>query len=115
MENVTRTNRQVFDIAGTITGQDGLRVEVSFDLIEMEDLVNGVSTAKYSYGVLRYCERIDVLTKARLLSATRLTLSGGGISASLCLYKLNSFTLTDTITEFRPGYSIAPAARFATA
>ncbi|HEV2486297.1 MAG TPA: hypothetical protein VGT08_12265 [Terracidiphilus sp.] len=54
MKNVTRTNRQIFDIPGTITGPNGLKVEVSFDLIELEDLIDGIPGPKYSYGVLRF-------------------------------------------------------------
>lgn len=38
--------------------------------------------------------------KSRLLSATGLTLTGGGFQAALCLYTLNTFTLADTICEF---------------
>ena len=34
------------------------------------------------------------------LTAAGLTLTGGGIQAALCLYKLNTFTLADTIREF---------------
>ena len=115
MDNLTRTNKQVFDVPGTIAGPDGLRVNVSFDLLEMEDLVDGIPAATFSYGVLRYRDPLDLMTKTQLLSATRLTLTGGGMQSSLCLYRLNSFTLADTIREFRPGHSIAPAAHLAAA
>jgi hypothetical protein len=100
VNKVTRTNRQAFDIPGTITGPDGLTVAVRFDLMELEDLVNGVPGSKYSYGVLRFQGRLEPSIEQRLLSATRLILTGGGVHAALCMYKLNSFTLTDTIKEF---------------
>jgi hypothetical protein len=97
VHKVTRTNRQAFDIPGTITGPDGLTVAVRFDLIELEDLINGIPGSKYSYGVLHFQEPLEPSVEQRLLSATRLILTGGGVHAALCMYKLNSFTLTDTI------------------
>jgi hypothetical protein len=100
MDKVTRTNRQVIDIKGTITSADGLRIDVRFDLIEMEDLIDGVPASRFSYGVLRYIEPLEPAMKPRLLTAGGLTLTGGGIRAALCLYKLNTFTLADTIREF---------------
>jgi hypothetical protein len=109
MKKVTRTNRQIFDISGTITGPNGLRVEVSFDLIELEDLNDGIPGHKYSYGVLRFQKPLEPSVEPRLLSTTRLILTGGGIQATLCLYKLNSFTMVDSIRE------LSPAAEFVAA
>jgi hypothetical protein len=100
MDKVTRTNKQVFDIKGTITGPDGLMIDVHFDLLEMEDLIDGVPASRFSYGVLRFLEPPEASMKSRLLSATGLTLTGGGFQAALCLYTLNTFTLADTICEF---------------
>lgn len=100
MKTVTRTNRQIFDIAGTITGPNGLNVEVSFDLIELQDLIDGIPGHKYIYGVLRFQKPLEPSVEPRLLSTTRLILTGGGIQATLCLYKLNSFTVVDSIREF---------------
>jgi hypothetical protein len=100
MEKVTRTNRQVFDIQGTITSADGLTVAVRFDLIELEDLIDGRPGPRFSYGVLRFQGPLEPSARQRLLSATRLTLDGGGIQAALCLYRLNSFTLTETVNDF---------------
>ncbi len=100
MEKVTRTNRQIFDIQGTITSPDGLTVAVRFDLIELEDVIDGQPGPKFSYGVLHFQQPLEPEIESRLLSATRLSLDGGGIQANLCLYKLNSFTLADTIKDF---------------
>lgn len=100
MDKVTRTNRQIFDIQGTITCPDGLTVAVRFDLIELEDLIDGRPGPKFSYGVLRFPDPLEPTIGERLLSATRLFLDGGGIQAALCLYKLNSFTLIDTVNDF---------------
>jgi hypothetical protein len=100
MNTVTRTNRQIFDIPGTITSTDGLTVPVRFDLIEFEDLVDGLPGDRFSYGVLRFHDQLELSIQQRLLSATLLVLSGGGIQSALCLYKLNSFTLIETIKDF---------------
>lgn len=100
MDKVTRTNRQIFDIQGTITGADGLTVAVRFDLIELEDLIDGHPGPRFSYGVLRFPDPLEPSIGERLLSATRLILNGGGIQTALCLYKLNSFTLTETVNDF---------------
>jgi hypothetical protein len=62
-------------------------------LIELQDFVDGIPGRNYCYGVLRFREPLEPSVEQRLLSATRLTLRGGGIQATLCLYKLNSFTV----------------------
>jgi hypothetical protein len=100
MHAETRTNRRVFDIPGTITGPDDLTIAVRFDLIEFEDLVDGIPGPRHSYGILRFLEPLEASIESRLLSAACLILTGVGIQAPLCLYKLNSFTLKETITEF---------------
>lgn len=102
MQTQTRTNRQVFDIPGTITSPDGFEVEVHFDLIEFEELIDGFPGPKSSYGVLRFADPLDPSIEPRLLSATHLVLTGGGMQTGLCLYRLNSFTLTESLHEF-PG------------
>ena len=96
MQKETRTNRQIMDITGTISGPGGLKVEVSFDLIELQDLVDGIPGQKYSYGVLRFQEPLEPQVAQRLLSATRKVLTGGGIQATLCLYKLDTFTVLES-------------------
>ena len=100
MDTVTRTNRQIFDIPGTITSSDGLSIPVRFDLVEFEDLIDGMPGHKFSYGVLRFEPSLEPSIGQRLLSATHVILSGGGIHSALCLYKLNSFTLVDTMKDF---------------
>lgn len=109
MDTVTRTNRQVFDIQGTITSSDGLRVAVHFDLIEFEDLIDGIPTHKFSYGILRFPEPLEASIGQRLLSAAQLILNGGGIQSALCLYKLTSFTLVETIKDFTAQPELAAA------
>ena len=97
MEKETRTNRQIVDIAGIISDPGGLRVEVSFDLIELQDLIDGIPGQKYSYGVLRYREPLELKVAQHLLSTSRKVLTGGGIQATLCLYKLDTFTILDSL------------------
>lgn len=100
MDTVTRTNRQLFDIPGTVTSADGLSIPVRFDLVEFEDLIDGMPGQKFSYGVLRFEDPLSPSTSQRLLAATQLILSGGGVHSALCLYKVNSFTLVDTLKDF---------------
>lgn len=100
MNTVTRTNRQLFDIPGDITSADGLSIPVRFDLVEFQDLINGMPGQKFSYGVLRFQDPLEPSIGQRLLSAAQLILTGGGLQSALCLYKLNSFTLIDTIKDF---------------
>lgn len=101
MNTVTRTNRQLFDIPGVITDAGGLSIPVRFDLVEFEDLIDGIPGQKFSYGVLRFQDPLEPSLGQRLLSAAQLILNGGGIQSTLCLYKLNSFTLVDTLKDFR--------------
>lgn len=108
MNTVTRTDRQFFNIPGTLTSADGLSLSVCFDLVEFEDLIDGKPGHKRSYGILRYQDPLDPFTSERLLSAAQLVLTGGGVHSTLCLYKLNSFTLVETIKDFsREPYLIA--------
>ncbi len=107
MSKVTRTNRQVFDIEGTLSGPDGLKITVRFDLIEFEDLIDGMPGPKFSYGVLRFREPLAPAMERLLLSASGLILTGGGIHFNLCLYRLTSFTVLSTSSTVRKTFAEA--------
>lgn len=98
MTKETRTNRQVFDVAGTLSTPGGLKFDVQFDLIEFEDLIDGLPGTKLSYGNLRFSDTLPTTAVPLLLSSSRLILTGGGIHATVCLYRLTSFTVLTTIS-----------------
>jgi hypothetical protein len=93
MHKETRINRQAFDTSGTLSGPNGLEVDVRFDLMELEDLIDGNPGPKFSYGILRFPEPLSAALERILLSASRLILTGDGIQFNLCLYQLTSFTV----------------------
>jgi hypothetical protein len=95
------TTLQIIDEAGTLSGPDGLRLSVLFDLIEMEDIDSTTHGRKFSYGNLRFRDRLESSVVSLFLSKSRLTLTGGGIQAQVRLYSLSSFTVTGAILECR--------------
>jgi len=107
MNKETRINRQVFDISGALSGPDGLKIDVRFDLIELEDLIDGAPGPKFSYGVLRFRETLAPALERLLLSASRLILTGGGAHFNLCLYRLTSFTVLSESSTLRETFAEA--------
>lgn len=93
----TRTTLQIINEAGTISWPGGGGIAVYFNLIEMQDFHNGVAGRKYSYGNLRFRDHLESSVVLLFLSRTKLTLTGGGIHAGVCLYGLNSFTVMGAI------------------
>jgi len=108
MNMETRTNRQIFDIQGTVTGPGGLDVAVRFDLIELEDLIDGIPGSKYSYGILHFQDPLEPSVKLRLLSATRRFSPMAAFERSVPL-QTDSFTLIDTIKDFTVQPELAAA------
>jgi hypothetical protein len=103
----TRTNHQLIDAAGTISWPGG-SLDVTFNLIELQDSINGVPGRTYSYGNLRFSDRLESSAALLFLSSTRLVLTGGGVETSICLYGINSFTVMGILTKTG---SAEPAAR----
>lgn len=94
----TRTTLQIIDAAGTISWPGG-SLNITFNLIELQDFTDGAPGRKYSYGNLRFRDRLESSVVMLFLSRTRLTLTGGGIETGVCLYGLNSFTVMGAIQE----------------
>ena len=103
MNNDIRLTKEIIDEAGSISGPCGLKVEVRFDLIELQDFIDGVAGRKHSYGHLRFRDQLEPSIVLLLLSKSRLILTGGGIQAALCLYRLNSITVAGPIDEISSG------------
>lgn len=93
------TTLQIINEPGTLSSQDGLKLDIFFDLIEMEDIAGDTVGRKFSYGNLRFRDRLESSIVDLFLSKSRLTLAGGGIEAGVRLYSLNSFTVTGEIVE----------------
>ena len=94
----TRTTLQIIDAEGTISWPGGL-LDVTFNLIELQDLINDVPGRTYSYGNLRFRDRLESSVVMLFLSRSRLVLTGGGIETSICMYGINSFTVMGAIEE----------------
>ena len=97
--NESKTTLQVINEAGTISWPGGFKIEVYFNLIEMQDFADGVPGRKSSYGNLRFRDHHESSVVLLFLSKTRLILTGGGIQTAVCLYGLNSFTVMGTIRK----------------
>jgi hypothetical protein len=95
----TRTNLQIINEAGTISWPGGSSIDVTFNLIELQDFTDGVPGRKYSYGNLSFRDRLESSIVLLFLSRTRLVLTGGGIQTAVCLYGINSFTVMGAILE----------------
>jgi hypothetical protein len=94
----TRTTLQIIDAVGTVSWPGG-SLEVTFSLVELQDSLNGVPGRTYSYGNLRFRDRLESSVVMLFLSRTRLVLTGGGIETAICLYGINSFTVMGAIEE----------------
>jgi hypothetical protein len=103
------TTLQIINATGTLSSPDGLKLDILFDLIEMEDIDGDTTGRKFSYGNLRFRDRLESSIVALFLSKTRLTLAGGGIEADVRLYSLNSFTVTGAIVGCGPGDKVVGA------
>ena len=93
------TTLQIINEAGTLSSTDGVKLDILFDLIEMEDIVDGAPGRRFSYGNLRFKDQLESPVVPLFLSKSPLTLSGGGIEAEVRLYSRNSFTVTGPILE----------------
>lgn len=105
----TRTNLQIMNAEGTITCPSSFKLDVNFNLIELQDYNNGVAGRKYSYGNLRFRDHLESSVALLFLSRTRLVLTGGGIQAAVSLYGLNSFTVVGAIREVHTDKEVAAA------
>jgi hypothetical protein len=61
--------------------------------------MDGVDGKRYTYGRLTFPKELEPALKQVLLSASRLTLRGGGIEASIFLHGCNSFGVLGLIKD----------------
>jgi hypothetical protein len=99
MKKEVKATRDILNKEGKLSFSNGSELDVNFDLIELEDHVDGLAGRRYSYGRLRFKERLEPHIASQLLSTSRLILTGDGISAKLCLYNLHSFTVFGALMD----------------
>jgi hypothetical protein len=97
----TIVTREFSNEAGVVSIPGSLNAEVYFDLVVLEENHDGVAGRNYSYGRLRFKNRVEEAIVSRLLFNSKLTLTGGGIQTRLCMYNLNSFTAIGNMETIR--------------
>jgi|SRR5580658_6405766 hypothetical protein len=95
------TKRVIINKPGTLSDCLHTRVKVYFDLIETQDIVDGVPDLEFGFGDLRFGDEVRprILLLAR--SHTPLVLAGGGIKTTILLSGPNAFIIVGVIKEIR--------------
>ena len=91
--------RELVNQTGTLSVSEHFQFEVCFDLLELPDPSDGVAGKRYTYGRLTFPQELEPVLEKVLLSASRLTLKGGGIEVSIYLHGCNSFSLAGAIKD----------------
>jgi hypothetical protein len=91
--------RELVNKTGTLSVSGLFNFDVSFDLLELPDSVDGVEGKLYTYGRLTFPQALEPVLENFLLSASRLTLKGGGIEVSIFLHGCNSFGVIGLIRD----------------
>ena len=85
--------REFVNQTGTLSVSGAFKFDVSFDLLELP----GVDGKMYTYGRLRFREELETSLVSMLMTASRLTLNGGGIEVSIFLHGRHSFGVVGPI------------------
>lgn len=101
MRRKLKTNREIKDAAGTISDRVRVNFKVHFDLIETQDLVDGVPDLEFSFGNLRFDDRENTHVSSLVESRKPLILAGGGIQTTIRLNGPNAFTVMSVIKEIQ--------------
>jgi len=89
--------REFVNQTGTVSVSGSFSFDVSFDLLELPNSVDGVGGKLYTYGRLKFHQGLEPSMVSLFLSAAHLTLRGGGIEVSIFLHGRNSFGLAGPI------------------
>src|SRR5579863_9043705 len=103
MRREMRTNRVLMNQAGTLSDSVRTDVKVHFDLIETQDLVDGVPDLEFSFGNLRFAEEASSDVSSLVLARKPVLLAGGGIQTTILLSGPNAFTVMSVVKEIRLG------------
>src|SRR3954454_19612895 len=99
MRRKLKTNRKIMNAAGTISDRVRVNFKVHFDLIETQDLVDGVPDLEFSFGNLRLEQGAESQISSLARTRTPLILAGGGIQTTILLSGANAFTIMSVIKE----------------
>jgi hypothetical protein len=101
MRREMKTVRHIVNQAGTISDRVRVKFKVHFDLVETQDLVDGVPDLVFSFGNLRFEEEMQPHISSLAVSRTPLILAGGGIQTTILLSGPNAFTVMSVVKEIR--------------
>jgi hypothetical protein len=87
--------------AGTLSDSVRTGVKVHFDLIETQDIVDGVPDLEFSFGNLRFEDEVKDNVAWLVLARTPAVLEGGGIQTTILLSGPNTFTVMSVTKETR--------------
>ncbi len=93
------TKRVITNKPGTLSDRLRTRVKVHFDLIETQDIVDGVPDLEFSFGNIRFGDEETPSISSLALSRTPLVLAGGGIQTTILLSGANTSVVMGVIKE----------------
>lgn len=91
--------REFVNQRGTVSVSGSFSFDVSFDLLELPNSVDGVGGTLYTYGRLKFHQELEPSMVSMLLTAAHLSLRGGGIEVSIFLHGRNSFGVAGPISD----------------
>lgn len=95
------TKRVIINKPGTLSDRLRTKFKVHFDLVETQDIVDGVPDLEFSYGTLRFGPKATPGVKSLALSRTPVILAGGGIQTTILLSGPHAFTVMGVVKEIR--------------
>jgi hypothetical protein len=95
------TKRVITNKPGTLSDCLRTKVKVYFDLVETQDIVDGVPDLEFSFGNLRFGDEATPQVLSLALSRAPLVLAGGGIRTTILLSGPNAFTVIGVVKEIR--------------
>lgn len=98
-----KPGRELVNKTGILTVSGLYNFDVFFDLVELPDPVGEVEGKRYIYGRLTFPQELEPSLKTVLLSASRLTLKGGGIEVPIFLHGVKSFGVIGPIKDVQEG------------
>ena len=99
MRREMRTTRVILNKPGTLTDRVRTNVKVLFDLVETQDIVDGVPDLEFAYGNLRFEDELNSHVLVLTHSRKPVVLEGGGIQTTILLLGPHAFTVMSVVKE----------------